>query len=101
MMFLAVFLTAALTAPQGFAAAEPPDPGEDEDLGPSAPFEHRFPQKTFPGEERPRHAFDNAAAQADRLPTAGGNWELAGPTNIGGRIVDLTLDPRRRDTAAA
>ncbi|HEV8555553.1 MAG TPA: glycosyl hydrolase [Actinophytocola sp.] len=97
-IFLAAFLAAALLAPQGFAAAEPPDPGEDGDLGPSAPFEHRFLQKTFPGEELPRHAFDTAAAQADRLPTVGGNWALAGPTSIGGRIVDLALDPRRRDT---
>ena len=88
----AITLTAALLLPTG-ATAVPPDPGEDE-LGPSAPFEHRFLQKTIPGQELPRHAFDDAAAQANRLPTVGGNWNLIGPTNIGGRIVDLALDPR-------
>src|SRR3954447_26997237 len=90
----AVCLTFALTA--GVASAAPPDPGADE-LGPSAPFEHSFLQKTIPGQELPRHAFDQAAAQADRLPTVGGHWNLVGPTNIGGRIVDLAVDPRRAD----
>jgi photosystem II stability/assembly factor-like uncharacterized protein len=88
-------LTAALLLP-AVAAAEPPDPGEDE-LGPSAPFEHSFLQKTIPGQELPRHAFDNAAAEADRLQTVGGHWNLVGPTNVGGRIVDLALDPQRKD----
>ncbi|MFL6142827.1 MAG: WD40/YVTN/BNR-like repeat-containing protein [Labedaea sp.] len=90
----AVCLTFALTA--GVASAAPPDPGED-GFGPSAPFEHSYLQKTIPGQELPRHAFDQAAAQADRLPTVGGHWNLVGPTNIGGRIVDLAVDPRRAD----
>jgi photosystem II stability/assembly factor-like uncharacterized protein len=65
--------------------------------GPSAPAEHRFKQKTVPGHELPRHAYDLAAAEAGRVPVTGGRWKLEGPTNIGGRIVDLALDPRRRD----
>jgi photosystem II stability/assembly factor-like uncharacterized protein len=73
------------------ALADPP-------RGPSAPFEHSFLKKTIPGQELPRHAYDDAAAQAARLPTVGGAWRLVGPTNIGGRIVDLAVDPRRRDT---
>jgi len=93
----AASLAAALLLPTGMAAADPPDPGEDE-LGPSAPFENSYLQKTIPGQELPRHAFDDAAAQAARLPTVGGAWSLRGPTNIGGRIVDLAVDPRRRDT---
>jgi photosystem II stability/assembly factor-like uncharacterized protein len=93
---VAACLTAALLTPAGVATAEPPDPGEG-DLGPSAPFEHRFLQKTIPGQELPRHAFDTAAAEADRLQTVGGHWNLIGPTNIGGRIVDLALDPRQKD----
>ena len=92
---VAACLSAALLLPV-VASAEPPDPGED-DLGPSAPFEHRFLQKTMPGQELPRHAFDIAAAEADRVPTVGGRWSLIGPTNIGGRIVDLALDPLQKD----
>jgi photosystem II stability/assembly factor-like uncharacterized protein len=84
------------------AAADPPgtgQPGEYRPVrGPSAPSEHRFLQKTTRGEELPRHAYDLAAAEAARVPVVGGRWNLIGPTNIGGRIVDLALDPRRRDT---
>lgn len=65
--------------------------------GPSAPAEHRFEQKTIHGQELPRHAYATAAAEAVRLPTAGGRWELVGPTNIGGRIVDIALDPLQQD----
>jgi photosystem II stability/assembly factor-like uncharacterized protein len=87
------------------AVAAPPgtgQPGEYRPVrGPSAPAEHRFLQKTYRGEELPRHAYDLAAAEASRLPVTGGRWDMVGPTNIGGRIVDLALDPRRPDTVYA
>ncbi|MET9973181.1 sialidase family protein, partial [Streptomyces sp. NPDC006356] len=57
--------------------------------------------KTLPGESIPRHAHDLAAAQARELPTVGGRWKSVGPTNIGGRIVSLALDPKRADTLYA
>ena len=44
-----------------------------------------------------QHAYDDAAAQAALLPTVGGSWQLVGPTNIGGRIVGIALDPQQRD----
>ncbi|WP_158847695.1 WD40/YVTN/BNR-like repeat-containing protein [Saccharothrix deserti] len=87
------------------AAADPPgtgQPGEYRPVrGPSAPAEHRFLQKAVRGETIPRHAHDLAAAQADSLPSAGAPWRSIGPTNIGGRIVSLALDPRRADTVYA
>jgi photosystem II stability/assembly factor-like uncharacterized protein len=91
-------LTAVFLVPPGSAGADPVQTNEYRPVrGPSAPAEHRFLQKTVRGEELPRHAFDIAAAEAERLPTTGGRWRLFGPTNIGGRIVDLALDPRQRD----
>lgn len=100
LLFAAVTGAALLTAP---AAAAPPGP---EDVyrpvrGPSAPAEYRYLQKTLPGESIPRHAHDLAAAQAQELPTVGGRWKGVGPTNIGGRIVSLALDPKRADTLYA
>jgi photosystem II stability/assembly factor-like uncharacterized protein len=99
MITAATCLVAALLVPPQTAAADPVEVNEYRPVrGPSAPAEHRFLQKTIRGQELPRHAFDTAAAEAARLPTVGGRWSLVGPTNIGGRIVDLALDPRRRDT---
>ncbi|MFM9366983.1 WD40/YVTN/BNR-like repeat-containing protein [Streptomyces sp. Da 82-17] len=91
---------ALLAAP---ADAAPP-PTEDEYRpvrGPSAPAEYRYRQKALPGETLPRHAHAEAAAEARRLPVGGGDWKSIGPTNIGGRIVSLALDPKRADTLYA
>jgi photosystem II stability/assembly factor-like uncharacterized protein len=101
---VAVALSALLTAPQGVAANphDPPgtgQPGEYRPVrGPSGPEEHRFLQKTIRGQELPRHAYDLAAAQAAQLSTTGGAWNLLGPSNIGGRVVDMALDPAHPDT---
>ncbi|SMD21781.1 WD40/YVTN/BNR-like repeat-containing protein [Kibdelosporangium aridum] len=87
------------------ALADPPgtgQPGEYRPVrGPSAPAEHRFLQKAIRGESIPRHAHDTAAQEAAKLPVVGGRWRSAGPTNIGGRIVSLALDPKRADTLYA
>ena len=39
-----------------------------------------------------------AAAQARRLPSAGGSWEYAGANNIGGRVTDVVVDPTQPNT---
>lgn len=101
LVLAAVTGAALLTAP---AAAAPPPPPTDvyrPVRGPSAPAEYRYLQKTVPGESIPRHAHDLAAAQARELPTVGGRWKGVGPTNIGGRVVSLALDPKRADTLYA
>src|SRR4051794_3742109 len=38
--------------------------------------------------------FRSAAADAEDLPETGGTWKLTGPTNIGGRVLDIVVDPR-------
>ncbi|MGN9758766.1 WD40/YVTN/BNR-like repeat-containing protein [Streptomyces sp. SD31] len=109
-LVLAAVTGAALLAAPAAAAPAPPSglsapPGPSDVYrpvrGPAAPAEYRYLQKTLPGESMPRHAHDLAAAQARALPTVGGRWKGIGPTNIGGRIVSLALDPKRADTLYA
>lgn len=56
-------------------------------------------QRTFPHWDYAPDAYDKAYAAAEdlaRLSKTGramGVWELAGPTNIGGRITDIEFDP--------
>jgi photosystem II stability/assembly factor-like uncharacterized protein len=101
---LAAVVSVGALAPPGAVAAAPPGVALAEYRpvrGPSAPAEYVFVQKTVAGQELPRHAYDLAAAEATRVPVAGGDWTSVGPTNIGGRIVDLALDPRRDTVYAA
>ncbi|SDY94289.1 Sortilin, neurotensin receptor 3 [Micromonospora pattaloongensis] len=94
--------TAALSAAPDATAVPPRPPDEYRPVrGPSAPAEFRYHQKTAPGEALPRHAYATAAQAARRLPTVGGAWRSVGPTNVGGRITSLALDPTRRDTVYA
>ncbi|MFJ8531996.1 glycosyl hydrolase [Streptomyces sp. NPDC093591] len=98
---LAAPATAAPAPPSGTSAPPGPSDVYRPVRGPAAPAEYRYLQKTLPGESMPRHAHDLAAAQARALPTVGGRWKGIGPTNIGGRIVSLALDPKRADTLYA
>src|SRR5207248_1384393 len=38
-----------------------------------------------------------ATREAAALDTAGPAWQFAGPTNIGGRVLDVVVDPRPHD----
>ncbi|MFV0131431.1 WD40/YVTN/BNR-like repeat-containing protein [Streptomyces sp. HMX112] len=91
---------AIMTAPAAAAPPGPPDVYRPV-RGPAAPAEYRYAQKALPGRPMPRHAHEDAAAQARRLPVVPGRWKALGPTNIGGRVVSLALDPRRADTVYA
>lgn len=100
-----LLLTGATVAlfPSAPAGAVPPTPPDEYRpvRGPSAPADFRYQQKTVPGQPLPRHAYATAARQAARLPVTGGSWRSIGPTNIGGRITSLALDPKRADTVYA
>ncbi|MGH2750154.1 MAG: WD40/YVTN/BNR-like repeat-containing protein [Actinomycetota bacterium] len=60
------------------------------------------------GEQKvPANAFERAVAQADRIEAkterqapglARRAWQTQGPTNIGGRVTDVAIDPNRADT---
>ncbi|MEV7236370.1 glycosyl hydrolase [Streptomyces sp. NPDC051020] len=79
---------------QGAGAEE----GEDGMGGPAAPAEYSYLQKAVPGGTLPAHAYEDAAAEAAGLTRTAGTWESLGPSNIGGRVVDLALDAERSDT---
>ncbi|MFC0438139.1 glycosyl hydrolase [Kutzneria buriramensis] len=91
----AVVLVSTLVVP----SAHPMD--DDDDGGPAAPADYSYVQKTVPGQTLPRHAYDIAAAQARHLPKVGGAWQSLGPTNIGGRVVGLAMDPTTTDALYA
>jgi len=71
---------------------------EDEDAGgPQAPADYlddKFTSfRTVTDDQVQR-----AEAQAAALPENGNGWRLTGPSNVGGRITGLVVDPRRLDT---
>ncbi len=70
------------------------------------PAEHGWTQRTFPYFQADPAAYRQAFAQAKALKAATktsvfGTWQPAGPTNIGGRIVDVAYDPQTPSTIYA
>src|SRR6266545_5383014 len=99
---LVLTTVAALLVPAGATAYTPTQPGYYRPVrGPSAPEEHRYFQKTSGADGLARHAYATAAAQALQIPATANDWRLVGPTNIGGRLVGLALDPQHRDVVYA
>jgi photosystem II stability/assembly factor-like uncharacterized protein len=70
---------------------------EDEGLGPAEPDDYFLFQRSTRGELPSSEAFTRAVRQAQALraaaPEPAASWTLEGPTNIGGRLVDLAVDP--------
>ncbi len=63
-----------------------------------------FIERAWPRMEIPRDAWRTAQLQAQALAevsTSRAAWQLRGPTNIGGRITDLAVDPRNANVAFA
>ena len=83
---------------------------ENEGLGPAEPDEWFIMQRAGgPGETIDQGALARATEQAQTLLAAAENdggparirrgvWDTVGPTNIGGRITDLALDPTDQGT---
>jgi photosystem II stability/assembly factor-like uncharacterized protein len=76
--------------------AEGEDSGED-DGGPAAPAEY-LTQKFTSGQDVTTAQIRSAQAQAAALPQNGNSWSLVGPSNVGGRVVDMVVDPQHADT---
>lgn len=68
---------------------------------PDAPGEYIYRQQTVAGQNLPAGAFATAANEAAKLPITGGTWSAKGPTNIGGRVTGLAVDPTRPNTIYA
>ena len=82
-------------------------PRELVDLPDRGPDDWIVAQRAYPDEKIPFGAFEHAAdesaavaaatrASAPRLAKA--EWKLEGPRNVGGRVVDIAVDPTRADT---
>lgn len=75
-----------------------PEPPRVPDARPS---EWAYLQRTWPSGQWNPNAYHEAYEQAERLKAlskrgvAIGTWQVAGPTNIGGRISDVEFDPQR------
>src|SRR4051794_31449731 len=75
---------------------EEDEEGED-DGGPVAPADY-LTQKFTSGHTVKAGQVRAAQAQAAALPENGRGWRLVGPSNIGGRVVDLVVDPTQPNT---
>lgn len=80
---------------------------EAEEENPARPEEWMWLQRANPDGSIPPAAFPEAVAHARQLAAdtrarmpqlAGVRWELVGPSNIGGRLIDLVVDPTTPDT---
>jgi photosystem II stability/assembly factor-like uncharacterized protein len=84
------------------ASAEGEGEEEEEGLGPAEPDDYFLFQRSTRGDLPDADDFSRAVRQAQnvRADTAAPRpaWELEGPTNIGGRLADLAIDPEDPDT---
>jgi len=79
---------------------------EEEGLGPAEPDDYFLLQRSTEGDLPSRGDFTRAVRQAQRIRSTtasaaqrqGDRWTMAGPTNIGGRLVDLAVHPTHPDT---
>ena len=78
---------------------------EEEGLGPAEPDDYFLFQRSSGGKLPSTGDFTRAVrqAQAVRAASAGSTatdepWALEGPTNVGGRLTDLAIDPADPDT---
>jgi hypothetical protein len=73
--------------------------GEDEEEGgPTGPAEY-LTRKFTSGHDVKLKQIKQALAQAKAMKTGGGAWAQVGPTNVGGRVTDLVVDPGHPDTS--
>jgi photosystem II stability/assembly factor-like uncharacterized protein len=89
------------------AAAEGEGEEEEEEeggLGPAEPDDYFLFQRSSDGDLPRSSDFTRAVRQAQdvrgvtaRAAQKGDTWELEGPTNIGGRLADLAVDPNNDD----
>jgi photosystem II stability/assembly factor-like uncharacterized protein len=77
---------------------------EEEGLGPE---DHFLFQRFFPGKTVPAEFFEKAARRSKAIGAATrktspklarSRWKFVGPTNIGGRVTDIAVDPKKKNT---
>ncbi len=95
-------LTSAVRAS---AEGEGEEEEEEGGLGPAEPDDYFLFQRSSGGDLPRSSDFTRAVRQARAVRATGAltagaeaTWELEGPTNIGGRLTDLAIDPSDPDT---
>ncbi|MEM6337839.1 MAG: hypothetical protein AAF752_14810, partial [Bacteroidota bacterium] len=99
--FLLVVAAAGLLFLPGSPQPDPEPPGPD-----PRPAEWWMQQRLYPYGDADADAYPKAIEAALQLnrqakTAAFGVWDFAGPTNVGGRIVDIEFDPQNPDIAYA
>jgi hypothetical protein len=104
---LALLLAAAWRQQASSAVRVPNEPKTEEDELHESPPEDWFITQRVTHGGIPADALERAGAQAAALAAdtfrtdalaAGSRWKFVGPTNIGGRVVDIAVDPVAADT---
>lgn len=72
----------------------------------SLPNDWMYSQRAYPHNKIDQQAYREAFSQVKTKREAvglrnAGSWELAGPTNVGGRITDISLHPTNQDVMYA
>lgn len=93
---------ASLRSPAGANQQRSETPKREHETNESPPEDWFLTQRVTHG-GIPAGALEKAGAQAVALrlttgPLAGAGWKFVGPTNIGGRVVDIAVDPVATDT---
>jgi len=91
---------AAMVPARADGHEEEGDGEEEEEGGPTKPADYLTLKYTSGDPVTPAEV-RRGIAQARALPRTSGRWSLVGPTNIGGRVTDLVVDPRHADTLYA
>ena len=79
-----------------------PDKAEEEEFSSKMlPHEWMYAQRAYPNNHIDKEAIQEAYRITEDAKSAmqnrSGEWELAGPTNVGGRITDIALHPTDQD----
>ena len=108
---LALLATVALQATSGDSPMRLIDePKELVELPPRGPDDWIVAQRAYPGEKIPFGAFEQAAddtqalaeaARAQAPALAKAKWKAEGPHQVGGRVVDIAVDPNELNTVYA
>lgn len=93
-----VSLVLALVPAFGFASAGAAEEEGPEASGPFISGEWKVHQDLSGETGLPEHALLEASEEAGSVPGVGGRWTSEGPTNIGGRVTGLAVDPELDDT---
>lgn len=103
-IYLPAFLLLAAASFLFFKKQTAGQPGTEHEREEKVPNDYLFLQRAYPYDNIPSEAYYTAVEWAKSRTASRGNaveWELAGPTNVGGRITDVAMHPSDLQTIFA